>query len=137
MERTLQKSAFQFVHLHGFPGGSACKESACNVGDTGDMGSLPGSERPPWRRKWLPTPVFLPGESHEHRSLLGYSLWGCKESNMTEQLTQASNSRCLSSVQFSRSVVSNSLRPHEQQHSRPPCLSPTPGVYSNTCLSSR
>ena len=42
-----------------------------------------------------------------------------------------------SSVQFSRSVVSDSLRPHESQHTRPPCLSPTPGVYSNSCPSSR
>ena len=41
------------------------------------------------------------------------------------------------SVQFSRSVVSNSLRPHELQHSRPPCPSPTPGVHSNSCPSSR
>ena len=40
------------------------------------------------------------------------------------------------SVQFSRSVVSDSLRPHESQHARPPCLSPTPGVYSNSCPSS-
>ena len=42
-----------------------------------------------------------------------------------------------SSVQFSHSVVSNSLRPHESQHSRPPCPSPTPGVYSNPCPSSQ
>ena len=42
----------------------------------------------------------------------------------------------LSSVQFSRSVVSNSLRPHELQHGRPPCPSPTPGVYPNSCPSS-
>ena len=42
-----------------------------------------------------------------------------------------------SSVQFSRSVMSNSLRPHELQHARPPCLSPTPGVHSNSCPSSR
>ena len=41
------------------------------------------------------------------------------------------------SVQFSCSVVSNSLRPHELQHTRPPCPSPTPGVYSNSCPSSR
>ena len=41
-----------------------------------------------------------------------------------------------SSVQFSRSVVSDSLRPHEPQHARPPCPSPTPGVYPNTCPSS-
>ena len=39
----------------------------------------------------------------------------------------------VSSVQFSRSVVSDSLRPHEPQHTRPPCPSPTPGVYSNSC----
>ena len=38
-----------------------------------------------------------------------------------------------SSVQFSRSVVSDSLQPHELQHSRPPCPSPTPGVYPNPC----
>ena len=38
-----------------------------------------------------------------------------------------------SSVQFSHSVVSNSLQPHGLQHARPPCLSPTPGVYSNSC----
>ena len=43
----------------------------------------------------------------------------------------------ISSVQFSHSVVSNSLRPHESQHARPPCLSPTPGVYPNSCPSSR
>ena len=43
----------------------------------------------------------------------------------------------LSSVQFSRSVVSDSLQPHESQHARPPCPSPTPGLHSNSCLSSR
>ena len=37
------------------------------------------------------------------------------------------------SVQFSHSVVSDSLQPHESQHTRPPCLSPTPGVHSNSC----
>ena len=42
-----------------------------------------------------------------------------------------------SSVQFSSSVVSDSLRPHESQHTRPPCPSPTPGAYSNSCPSSR
>ena len=42
-----------------------------------------------------------------------------------------------SSVQFGHLVMSNSLRPHELQHARPPCPSPTPGVYSNSCPSSR
>ena len=41
-----------------------------------------------WRRKWQPTPIFLPGESHGQRSLAGYSPWGRKESDTTEQLTQ-------------------------------------------------
>ena len=43
----------------------------------------------------------------------------------------------LSSVQFSHSVLSDSLRPHEPQHARPPCPSPTPGVYPNSCPLSR
>ena len=39
-----------------------------------------------WRRKWQPTPVLLPGKFHGQRSLVGYSPWGCKESDTTEQL---------------------------------------------------
>ena len=41
----------------------------------------------PWRRKWQPTPVFLPGEIHGQRSLAGYSPWDHKESDTTERLT--------------------------------------------------
>ena len=40
----------------------------------------------PWRRKWQPTPVVLPGKSHGPRSVVGYSPWGCKESDTTEPL---------------------------------------------------
>ena len=40
-----------------------------------------------WKRKWQPTPVFLPGEFHRQRSLEGYSPWGHKQSDMTERLT--------------------------------------------------
>ena len=40
----------------------------------------------PWRRKWQPTPVFLPGKSHGPRSLVGYCPWDRKESDMTERL---------------------------------------------------
>ena len=49
------------LHIGGFPGGSAGKESACNARD---VGSIPGLGRSPWRRERLPTPVFWPGESH-------------------------------------------------------------------------
>ena len=48
------------------------------------------------------------------------------------QNTKIMASSPISSVQFSRSVVFDSLQPHEWQHARPPCPSPTPGVYSNS-----
>ena len=41
----------------------------------------------PWRREWLPPPVFLPGEFHGQRNLAGYSPWGCKESDTTQRLS--------------------------------------------------
>jgi len=41
-----------------------------------------------WRREWHPTPVFLPGKFYGEGRLAGYSPWGCKESDVTEQLTQ-------------------------------------------------
>ena len=50
-------------------------------------GFNPWVEKIPWRRKWLPTPVFLPGESHEYRRLVRYSPWGCKELDTATWLT--------------------------------------------------
>ena len=47
------------------------------------------------------------------------------------------NANAISSVQFSPSVISNSLRLHELQHARLPCPAPTPGAYSNSCPLSR
>ena len=64
--------------ISGFPGGSAGKESACNVGD---LGSIPGVGKIPWRRERLPTPVFWLGEFHGQ-----YTPWGCKERDTPEQL---------------------------------------------------
>ena len=52
-----------------------------NAEDIRDAGSIPGSVRK--CKKWQPTPVFMPGEFHGQRSLLGYSSWVCKESDMT------------------------------------------------------
>jgi len=64
------------------------KESACNAGDTGDVGFIPGSGISfPWRRKWQPTAVFLPEKSHGQKSLVGYNPWVFKESDMTERLS--------------------------------------------------
>ena len=56
---------------------------------------------------------------------------------LAQPYTEAPFNMTLSLVQFSHSVVSDSLWPHEQQHTRPPCPSPTPGVYPNSCPSSR
>ena len=67
----------------GFSGGSDGKESACNVGD---QCSIPGTGRFPRRRKWQPTPVFLPGASPRQRILVGYSPWGHKQSDTTEHM---------------------------------------------------
>ena len=63
----------------GFPGGASGKEPACQCRRCKRRGF------DPWvRKEWLPTPVFLPGESHGQRSLAGYSPQGCKELDMTE-----------------------------------------------------
>ena len=52
-----------------FPGGSEVKKTW--------VGKIP------WRRKWQPTPVFMPGKMHGQRSLVGYNTWGSKELDMT------------------------------------------------------
>ena len=70
----------------------------------------------PWRRAWQPAQVFLPGIS---------------------LLTEEPGGLQSSSVQFSCSVVSDPLQPHEPQHLKPSCPSTTPGVYPNSCPLSR
>ena len=76
---------FSFLlEYNGFPGGSDGKESDCDVGDPG---LIPGSGRSPGEKKRHAIPVFLPGEFHGQRSLVGYSPWGCKESDTTEWLS--------------------------------------------------
>ena len=137
-----------------------------------------------WRRKWQPTPVFVPGES-QGRGILVAAVYGVTQtrtrlkrcssrssSSSSTDLREDQNSQneghfaCFSeslvlpdafycsynlkknkgfsngtwwtySVQFSSSVVSDSLQPHESQHARPPCPSPTPRVHSDSCPSSQ
>ena len=59
------------------------------------------------------------------------------DTQKSQHLWTVPHTHLRSSVQFSHSVVSDSLRPHKSQHTRPPCPSPTPGVHSNSCPSSR
>ena len=102
----------------------------------------------PWRRKWQPTPVFLPGNFYRQRTLAGYSLWGCKrvrhnwaqaQTEFQEAVVSLEMVACWgpSKVHFSCSVVSDFLQPHGLQHTMLPCLSPTPGIYWNSCPLSR
>ena len=63
------------------PGGAVGKERACQCRRSKGCRLEPWVRKIPWRRKWQPTPVFLPGKSHGQRSLAGYSLWGHKESD--------------------------------------------------------
>ena len=60
----------------GFLRGSVGKESTCNAGDASRHRFDPQVRKISWRRKWQPTPIFLPGEFHRQRNLAGYSSWG-------------------------------------------------------------
>ena len=64
------------------------KEPACQSRRPKRCRFYPWVGKIPWRRAWQPTPVFLPGESRGQRSLTGYSPWGHKELDMTEQQQQ-------------------------------------------------
>ena len=80
------------IWVKGFPGGLVV-ESACQCKR---RRFDPWVRKIPWRRKWHLTPVFLPGKSHGQRSLAGYSPWGSKESDTTEQLNNNMGERILS-----------------------------------------
>ena len=74
---------FLTIYLFGFLGGGVVKESTCQCWR---HGFDPWVRRISCRRKWQPTPVFFPGQSHGQRSLAGYNPWGHKESDRTEHI---------------------------------------------------
>ena len=84
----------------------------------------------PQRRAWQATPLFLPGESHGQRSLAGLQSMGSRRVRW-DWVTSTFTSHLLSSVHFSRSVMSYSWWYHGQQHTRLPCPSPTTRDCSN------
>ena len=78
MAKQRNEHSWRIYHSPGafsFPGGSEEKNPPANSGDTG---LIPGSGISLGEKKWQPTPVFLPGESHGQRSLVGYNSWGCE-----------------------------------------------------------
>ena len=128
------------------------KESALIAGDTGDGSGSPGGgygnpvqysclENPMDQGSWQATVHEVTRNqtqlqqlnTHIHSFVLTYKrliFLHCSKNRIWEV-----GCVCVfSSVQFSCSVVSDSLQPHELQHSRPPCPSPTPGVHPNPCL---
>ena len=88
------------------------KNLFANTGDIRDAASTPGSGRFPWRREWLPTLLFLPGESHGQR--MGYSPWGWKESDTTEREIpefRVSQSHLMNTGQGSHDPVGQGIQP--------------------------
>ena len=87
----------------GFPGGTSeesvcqCKRPKRHRFDSW-MGTIP------WRGPWQPAPVFLPGESHGQRSLVGYSPWSCKELDMTEWLGTHTKRRIVKKLQIKENI---------------------------------
>ena len=79
---------FLFPKIRAYPDSSAGKESAC----TAD----PWIWNIPWRRKWQPTPEFLPGKSHGRKSLEGSSPQGRKESDTTKHENEQMKVECVS-----------------------------------------
>ena len=84
----LKRDGFIFygsiIASHLLPRWRSGKESTCQCRRHKRCGFYPWVRKNPWRRKWQPTPIFLPGKFHGQRSMAAYSLWGCKESDRTE-----------------------------------------------------
>ena len=95
----------------GFPGGHSRKELAFQCRRRKRSRFDPWVRKIPWRRKWRPTPVLLNGKFRGWRSLVGYSPWDCKESDMTEQLHWSTGCTMLQNIStVSQKVVPNILR---------------------------
>ena len=151
----------------GFPGDTDDKKSACNAGDLGSipgLGRSPGGghgnplqysclENP---HEWKSLAGYIHGLAKSQTWLSNYAQQATRIYYTTQE-TQAmvyTNykwirtwselwplrlwiTKSYSSVKFTHSVVSDSLRPNGLQHARPPCPEPTPGDYPNSCPSSR
>ena len=93
--------------------------------------SIEFSRQEYWSRLPFPSPGYLPNPGIKLRSP------AVQADSLPTELPGKHTFQDISSVQFSRSVVSDSLGPHESQHTRPLCPSPAPGVYPNPCPLSR
>ena len=93
------------------PGGARGEEPDCQCRRLKRRRFNPWVERISWRRAWQPTPVFLPGKSHGQRSLAGYSLWSCTDSDTeasshTAHINEVGGRLSGGSVRVSRQSIS-------------------------------
>ena len=75
------------THIESSPGYPVVKTLPASAGDTGDVGFDSWIGQVPQKRKWQPTPVFLPGKCHWQKNLTSYSPWGHEELDMTKWLS--------------------------------------------------
>ena len=85
--KSLTAHTYTYTHEDS-PGGASGKRSTCSAADS-RHGFSPWVGKIPWRSKWQPTPVLLPGESPWTKEPAGYGPWGRKELGTTEQLNTA------------------------------------------------
>ena len=138
----LRYLSFQCTSVRAGPPSSAPEQFSWTVNRnrvTGCGHMAPLDEALPGTPLLLPQPALSHGDHtpfsyHSQPSAMVATLSICVECGFPLRLLWV---LCGVSVQFSRSVVSNSLRSHESQYTRPPCPSPTPRVHSNSCPSSR
>ena len=131
---TVQKSRTQLKWLTLSLFSTLLVKNLENTGKTISWDSRAQSAKPFWPdwMKPLTTTSLISVSSSEK--------WGCEWNDFSGHICPWYSGNTMfqfSSVQFSRSVMSDSLWHHESQHTRPPCPSPTPGVYINSCPSSR
>ena len=119
------------ICLVGLPRWCSGQESACQCRRHKRCRFSPWVGKIPWRRKWQPTPVFLAGEFHGLRSLVGYTPLGHKESDMTEQLS-ARFGKPLANSQGEKTLWGKHTPTHSPKHFFPNfcCVVPSPLVYS-------
>ena len=84
IEKNLSNIPVQRKGQKGFPGGTSGKEPICQCRRHKRHGFNPWVRKIHWRKVQQPTPLFWSGEFHGQRGLVGYSPWGCKESDMTK-----------------------------------------------------
>ena len=94
MDSLKDKSKQKFINMSapGLPGGTVVKNPICQCRRSKRCRFDPWLGKIPWRKKWQPAPVFLPGKCHGPRSLGGYSPWGHKELDTNERLNSCSSS---------------------------------------------